>query len=174
MVAKWFDRRRGLAVGLSGILTATGFSIAPLALDGLIGHFGWRGAWAALAVVIGVFFAFVASALYRDNPEQCGLQPDGRSVEEDHAGSRETAFEAGWTLAQARRTRAFWTFSLSLALAALYTTGLTFYVVSIFEAAGITRSQAVMTFLPTSVVALLARPAAGWLSDRLPLSLLLG
>lgn len=136
MVAKWFDRRRGLAVGLSGILTATGFSIAPLALDGLIGQFGWRGAWAALAVVIGVFFAFVASALYRDNPEQCGLQPDGISVEEDHAGSGETAFEAGWTLAQPRPTGAFWTFSLSLGLSALYTTGLTFHVISVLRRPG--------------------------------------
>ncbi len=174
MISKWFDRRRGLAVGLSGILTAAGFSIAPLALDGLIRQFGWRGAWAVLAGVVGGFFAFIALALYRDNPEQCGLQPDGVSMAERHAHNRETASKPCWTLAQARRTGAFWTFALSLALVALYTTGLTFHVISIFKAAGMTRSQAMMTFLPTSVVAVLARLLAGWLSDRLPLKWLLG
>lgn len=173
MVSKWFDRRRGLAVGLSGILTASGFSIAPLALDGLIRQFGWRGAWVMLAIVVGGFFAFIASVLYRDNPEECGLQPDGVSKEQREAEARETTSEPCWTLAQARRTAAFWTFSLSLALSALYTTGLTFHVVSIFQAVEMTRSQAVMIFLPMSGVAVVTRFLTGWLSDRMALNLLL-
>lgn len=173
MVAKWFDRRRGLASGLSGILTALGFSIAPLALDGLIRQFGWRGAWVVMAAVVGGLFAFVASALYRDNPEDCGLRPDGVPPAEPETSDDEGAAEPCWTLAEARRTWAFWTFSLSLALSALYTTGLTFHVVSIFDAAGMTRTQAVMIFLPISVVAVLARFACGWLSDRVALQWLL-
>jgi nitrate/nitrite transporter NarK len=46
-------------------------------------------------------------------------------------------------------------------------------VVSIFGAAGMTRTQAVMIFLPISVVAVLARFASGWLSDRVALQWLL-
>lgn len=173
MVAKWFDRRRGLANGVSGILTALGFSIAPLALDILIRRFGWRGAWMVLALLVGGVFALVASALYRDNPEDCGLRPDGASGDARDASHRQTTAEPCWTLAQARRTRAFWVFSLSLGLSALYSTGLTFHVVSIFGAADMTRAQAVMIFLPASVIAILSRFLAGWLSDRMALQWLL-
>lgn len=173
MVSKWFDRRRGLATGISGILSALGFAIAPLALDILIRRFGWRGAWMVLAALIGGIFAVVASALYRDNPEDCGLRPDGVSEDDYGVSGTEATAEVSWTLAQARRTGVFWIFSLSLALSALYTTGLTFHGVSIFEAAGMQRSEAVMIFLPISAVAVLARFASGWLSDRIVLNILL-
>jgi MFS family permease len=173
MVSKWFHRYRGFANGITGILTALGFSIAPLLLDGLIGQYGWRGAWLLMAAILTFIFAPLALALFRDNPEECGLEPDGRSdVTEDTSRSLSIP-EPCWTLAQARRTWAFWVFSLSLALFAMFITGFTFHVVSVFEEAGMTRSQAVVIFLPTSVVAVIMRFASGWLSDRIALKWLL-
>ena len=45
----WFARRRGLVSGARGVFVALGFSLAPLLLAMLIGHFGWRGALLTLA-----------------------------------------------------------------------------------------------------------------------------
>lgn len=172
MIAKWFDRRRGFAVGVSGVFTALGFSTAPIVLDLAIGAFGWRGAWIAMAAVITLGFLPIVFALYRDNPEACGLYPDGHTPTKEE---EDTAREArpDWTLQQARRTGLFWVFSLSFSLIALYGTGLTFHIVNIFESAGMTRTDAVSIFLPASAVAVMVHLSGGWLSDRIPLNRLL-
>ncbi|MDA3852574.1 MAG: MFS transporter, partial [Spirochaetaceae bacterium] len=72
---KWFDQRRGLAAALMGVVTSFGFSYAPKILDRLIQDYTWRGAWLCLALICGVFFAFVALIFQRDNPADCGLKP---------------------------------------------------------------------------------------------------
>lgn len=174
MVAKWFDRRRGFAFGCTGVCVALGFSIAPLAFDFLIQRFGWRGAWIVMAIFIGGVFAGLALLFYRDNPEGCGLLPDGapEAPPPDPSLPAPTV-EPDWTRAQALRTWTFWTFSLALALFGMYMTGLTFHIVSVFDAAGMTRLQAVSIFLPASVVAVAVHLSAGWLSDRVPLNRLL-
>jgi MFS family permease len=177
MIAKWFDRRRGLASGVSGLCVALGFSSAPLALDSLIQRLGWRGAWLALAAVLGGGFALLALVMYRDNPEDCGLHPDGVDpgpVPGSSSAAKGTPIvQVAWTREQAVRTWSFWVFSLSFALFGLYSTGLTFHVVSIFATAGMTRSQAIGTFLPISVIAVGVHLTAGWLSDRMALKWLL-
>ncbi len=173
MIAKWFDRKRGLASGLTGLCVALGFSAAPVALDVLIRRFGWRGAWVAAAVVIGGLFSLIAWVLYRDNPEECGLRPDGAAGPGARGDKETPARESCWSRPEAVRTGAFWTFSLSLSLYGMYMTGLTFHIVSIFSSAGMTRLQAVSIFLPASVVAVLVHLSAGWLSDRISLNRLL-
>jgi len=170
MIAKWFDRKRGLASGCTGVFVAFGFSIAPLALDSLIRNLGWRGAWIAVAVVVGGLFTAVALAVYRDNPEACGLSADGAASPYPPTPNTDAPRrEPLWTRDDAIRTWTFWTFSLSLALYGLYITGLTFHIVSIFDRAGMTRTQAVSVFLPISIIAVAVHLLAGWLSDRLPL-----
>jgi MFS transporter, OFA family, oxalate/formate antiporter len=173
MIAKWFDRKRGLASGLTGLCVALGFSAAPLALDLLIRQFGWRGAWVAMAAIIGGLFALIAWVLYRDNPEDCGLRPDGAAEPVGQGDNEMPVREPCWTRPQAARTWAFWTFSFSLALFGMYMTGLTFHIVSVFSSAGMTRLQAVSIFLPASLVAVLVHLSAGWLSDRMALNRLL-
>ncbi|MFO7975670.1 MAG: MFS transporter [Candidatus Hydrogenedentota bacterium] len=173
MVAKWFERRRGMAFGISGVFTALGLSSAPMALDSMIGVLGWRGAWMAMAAILAMFFMPLALALYRDNPEACELLPDGRSKLGGN-GSDASGPEPCKCLREVRRTAVFWVFSLSLALSALYMTGLTFHIVSVFETAGMTRTNAVSVFLPMSAVAVTVHLSAGWLSDRMALTYLLG
>ncbi len=177
MVAKWFNRRRGLASGLTGVCVTFGFSGAPWVLNLLIRQLGWRGAWLTMALVVGGIFAAVAWIFFRDNPEQCGLHPDGERPQSPKPGEAAlpvaAASEPCWTRPQAARTGVFWVFTVGLALYGLYATGLTFNIVSIFEAAGMTREQAVVIFLPISMIGVVVHLSAGWLSDRLPLNALL-
>jgi len=172
MIAKWFDRRRGLVFGMTGVFTALGFSSAPLIFDFAIDYLGWRGAWMAMAVIIGAGFVPFVLAFFRDNPEECGLLPDGeKSLPEEDSAKRKPEVSA--TLLQARRTPLFWVYSLSFALSALYTTGLTFHVVSAFASSGMARDEAISIFLPASVIAVAVHLFGGWLSDRIDLKILL-
>ncbi len=172
MIAKWFDRRRGTVCGISGVFTALGFSSAPLVLDYAIRSLGWRGAWMAMAAFAGVGFMPMVVVFFRDNPQECGLEPDGCAVPEIMTEAQRKPIPDR-TLSQARITAIFWIFSLTFSLSALYTTGLTFHIVSIFETAGMTRTQAVSIFLPASAVAVIIHLLGGWLSDRVALTRLL-
>jgi MFS transporter, OFA family, oxalate/formate antiporter len=168
MVNKWFDRRRGQANALLGVFIAFGFSAAPRLLESLIDGWGWRGSWRMLAAAVAAF-AVGSLVFYRDNPESCGLEPDGPTTRRSRHRRPPSHPENDFTLPEARRTFAFWAFVLSLALLSLYTTALTFHVVSIFEEAGMDRNQAVGIFLPASAIAVVFQFAAGWLSDYVKL-----
>jgi len=76
-LARWFVRRRGLVSALSGAFVNFGFAAAPLGLHAWITAAGWRGAWQGMALVVGVGMGLVGWLLYRHDPEECGLRPDG-------------------------------------------------------------------------------------------------
>lgn len=102
-VARWFVRRRGLAVGTAGAGTGLGTFALPPVAHYLVSRVGWRWAYVAFGVGVFVFLNLVATVMRRD-PESLGLSPDG-----DPAVTRaEGTGEAAWTIASAARTRAFW------------------------------------------------------------------
>ncbi len=175
MTMKWFDRHRGLVTGLSGMVIAPAFSATPALLNALVEGVGWRGAWLWLAAIIGVAFTIVALLFFRDNPEACGLKPDGPLADKALGSSRPEAEgeRKQYRLAEARRSYGFWIFAVGLALFAFYITGMSFHAASIFEAAGMDRSAGYMIFLYASIVSVVLRPLVGWLCDRIPLKFLL-
>ena len=59
MLLLWFERRRGLVSGVSGVFVSLGFSLAPLLLAMLIDDWQWRAALWWLAVIVGPVFALL-------------------------------------------------------------------------------------------------------------------
>jgi len=173
MVMKWFNRRRGLANAVLGIFSALGFSVAPKILDQVIQRLEWRGAWIFLAILVGFVFALFVILIYRDNPEDCGCVADGKlgAVKKSHRPP--SLPDHDFTLLEARKTIAFWAFTLGLSLSALYISGLTFHVVSVFEASGLTREQGLGIFIPTSLIAVGIQFLGGYASDYIRLKFLL-
>jgi MFS family permease len=70
-------------------------------------------------------------------------------------------------------TLAFWVFTLGLSLSALYISGLTFHVVSVFEVSGLTREEGLGIFIPTSIIAVGIQFLGGYASDYIRLKYLL-
>jgi MFS family permease len=174
MMMKWFSRHRGLVNAISGFFVSFGFSFAPRVFAGGMDHVGWRGTWLAIAATIGVVFTLVVLVFFRDNPEDCGLHPDGI----DHAANPNAKpdphpVHRQFTLPEARRTLAFWAFSLTISLYGLYVTGLMFHVESIFGQAGMDRKTAFSIFVPASIISVTLNFVASWLSDRVRLKYLL-
>lgn len=173
MVMKWFDKRRGMANAVLGIFTALGFSLAPQILSQIINRLEWRGAWVFLALLVGILFTIFVLIIFRDNPENCGLKPDGRMRIRKGRARPPSLPERDFTLKEARGTLAFWTFTMALALSSLFVTGLTFHVVSIFETSGMTAEKALGIFVPTSIVAVAVQFVFSYLSDFVKLKYLL-
>lgn len=172
MLMKWFIARRGLVNGISSLFVSLGFSVAPLTFDMLIRGTSWRMAWLWMALAIGVFFTAFVFVFFRDNPEDLGMIPDG----EKH-GNREhnviiKPFKQ-FILKEARKSLTLWLFALPLAIYALYITGFTFHLVSLFDAAGIGRDEALAIFIPSSFISVALALFGGWISDRIKLVYLL-
>jgi len=173
MVMKWFDKRRGLANAVLGIFTAMGFALAPQILNQVVEKLQWRGAWVFLALLVGLVFAVFVLLIFRDNPKDCGCNADGKMKQRRTRKRPPSLPERDFTLKEARRTRAFWVFSLALALSSLYISGLTFHVVSVFETAGMTKAQGLALFVPTSIIAVIVQFVCSYISDFIKLKYLL-
>ncbi len=171
MVMKWFVHRRGLANGLMGVFIGLAFSASPPLFNSLIASLTWQGAWTTLGWIAAAGFTVFVLIFYRDNPEACGLLPEGgrpaRSGDPPHEP------RVDFTLKGAIRTRVFWIFSLALSMQALYGTAFAFHVESILGRAGFDSAAAYRVFLPAAAIAVTLGFAAGWASDHVPLNRLL-
>lgn len=76
VIAKWFDRKRGRAVGMAALgIPVAGLVLTPLAGQLLVAH-GWRGALQVFAG-ISLSIAPMALAVVRNTPESVGQRVDG-------------------------------------------------------------------------------------------------
>ena len=173
MLGKWFDRRRGLASGISGIFVSACFASAPLILYWMISNMGWSETWKCLALANGGLL-IVGWAFYRDNPEECGLRMDGlpEKPKDPATGKVEVREERSSTLGEALASRAFWIPNLSLALWGLALTGLTFHIVSIGSKAELSESETLQLFLYMAPISIFANILGGLASDRVRIRIL--
>lgn len=173
MVMKWFEKRRGMASAVMGIGISFGFSYSPKVFDDIISITGWQAAWQYIGIFIGIIFVIFAVFTFRDNPEQFGLEPDGKKIITKRKNSPKYHPDKDYTLKEARSTYNFWIFNLTLALQGLYMTALTFNIVDIFTSAGLSREHAILIFLPISVIAVVFQIGGGYLADFIKLKYLL-
>ena len=113
-VSRWFDKKRGLALGIAGSGVGLGMLlIAPFATY-LISSFGWRTAYILIGLIAWLI-VIPLSRLLRKNPSEIGALPDGRRSGSGEMGTEEPSRGvstqlAGFSLAQASRTSNFWLF----------------------------------------------------------------
>jgi MFS family permease len=170
MMGRWFERRRGLVLGVSGFFVAFGFGVAPLVLNRLILRFGWQRSLEVLALG-SCGMAFFAWAIFRKSPEACGLEIDGKSVVENIQAGIE--YEVSFTAEEARRTIAFWAFNLGMAAHAMLYTAITFHMERIAQLNHMSNAKAFSVFLPVAIVSTSADLTGGVISDWIPMKYLL-
>ncbi len=167
----WFDKNRGKVNSVSSVALSFGFSSSPLWINALIEDYGWAHSWQILGYGLLVFSFFVFF-LYKISPESHGLLPDGaKSISSTEETKK--VMPKQFTLTEAKETRAFWMYGLTLAFNSFFITGLTFHVVSIFANEGFSKEVAISIFLPGSVVAVTVSTIFNFLSDYLSLKLYL-
>lgn len=170
VVNLWFVRRRGFAVGLTGLGIAAATAFFPMVIDAMIQAHGWRQAYTLLGLLVAVTVVPVGALLFRSRPERYGLAPDGAALLDR---SLNGAAETNYSLREARRTRTFWLFVVGNALISALTTGLVFHHFSIMAAGGLDRAAAVRVFVPFGAATAAANLGAGVLMDRVPPRVLL-
>ncbi len=107
-VSRWFEKKRGLALGIASIGAGMGpLVVAPFATY-LISAFDWRTAFTTLGIIaLAVVIPF--SRLLKRDPQEIGALPDGASFSPSASlEQRPTAAVDYLSPWQAFRTRSFW------------------------------------------------------------------
>nr|WP_296949372.1 MFS transporter [uncultured Massilia sp.] len=166
---RWFERRRGLVMGLLTASSATGQLVFLPFGTWLIEHGGWRMALLpvmASCVLVGV----AAFLLVRDHPQELGLHPFGGEaaappvVPPRLPVSVMTPFR---TLAAVRGDRVFWVLFGSFFICGLSTNGLIqSHFISLCGDAGLGAIPAASVLAMMGAFDLVGTILSGWLSDR--------
>ncbi len=109
VVARWFEARRGVAMGIAaGGMSAGQLVVIPLA-TGLTVWFGWRASFLWLGAGLLVFVLPVALLLVRNDPEERSLRPYGATGPKQTAAQVAAVQKAGRVpVGEAMRVPQFW------------------------------------------------------------------
>ncbi len=175
VINQWWVQRRGLMMGISGVLVALlGVGGFPNLINWLIPIYGWRVTYALLGMLLLIIMVPIALTFVRNSPEQYGLQPDGiMSTFTRDESTKPVLAEEDWTLSEATRTPIFWVFVVGIASISMLSTGLYFHMVSIFNDNGLTSTIAASVFVPVAVTTAIVNLGSGALANRIPLRLML-
>ncbi len=164
--APWFDRRRGLAIGVTTAVGSALISLFPLGAAMIVPAIGWRGAWIVTGLVIWVVVVPLALRVMIDHPRDVGQEPDGAEPSADPDGDARAAAAASFNRAEAVRTPMFWAVAGATAATGMISTGLGFHQIDLLGEQGLTPVQAAANFLPQTFAALGTTLVVGSMVDR--------
>ncbi len=166
VISRWFDKKRGIAIGIATSGTGLGALILSPLVAYLISVLDWRHSYVVMGLIAGLVVISLATLLRRD-PSEMGSQPDGVKFSADNITpvGREDVQQHGLSLEQAARTRSFW---LLFAIWFLFSTciGLIMtHVVPYATDLGISTIEAATILSLMGVFQIVARLIGGRISD---------
>jgi sugar phosphate permease len=164
VVANWFDRKRGLALGLATAGVGLGAFISPPFAQFLLDRAGWRAAYLGLAGASLVIALPAVTLFLRGTPQEVGLLPDGAAPPGQLSALGEPV--AGMTVREALRTRTFWQLCGIFFCVAACVNGTISHLVPLLTDHGISGRSAALATSLFGLSSIVGRVANGYLVDR--------
>lgn len=165
VVANWFDRNRGLALGLATAGIGFGAFITPILAQFLLDRAGWRVAYLGLA---GTAFLIALPAVglwLRGTPQEVGLLADGASAPDQRASAAGAV--VGMTAREAVGTRTFWQLCIIFFCVAACVNGSIAHLVPLLTDHGVSGSTAALATSLFGLTSIVGRVGNGYLVDRI-------
>jgi MFS family permease len=171
---KWFERKRGLAVGIA--MSGIGFGMLffiPL-IDRVIMVYGWRAACLYLAGLVLFVVGPLNLIFSRHSPERLNLRPDGDVTATDHqpTGARMILevvdsdwVRREWTLKSAFLTGRFWFLVFAFFFLSYTYQGTLLHAISAMVDAGLKQATAALYFGILGLAGSGGKILFGYLSD---------
>ncbi|HLS79924.1 MAG TPA: MFS transporter [Steroidobacter sp.] len=172
LLARWFSRRRGAAMGVAALGTSVFGLATPLLLQFAIAAVGWRSALLGAGVVMLLVVA-PAAWIVRDRPQVLGLGPDGDQPVEAQptaAGATHSSATTRGILAQ----RNFWLICLVLGLLFSAYNAMMTNLVPLARDHGHTAELAAMLMSAIAACGMVGKLVFGVVADRVDLRVGLG
>ena len=179
-VAKWFLRYRGRALAALFFATSAGGVALPLLAAFVIDQWDWRVAWAVLSGIMLIIGVIPCALLVRRQPEDMGLQVDGRDAQEGPesmvgtpsapkgaAGSSTGDGETEWRLGEAVRTPTLWLILVSGFMVGIGSTGIQLHMVPYLLQQGLDSATAVGVVSASFLASAIGNLFWGLLAERL-------
>jgi MFS transporter, OFA family, oxalate/formate antiporter len=176
VISLWFDRRRGLALGiaLSGI--GVGGFTWPILSHFLIEAYGWRLAYVGLSATILAVALPVVGLVIRDTPQAMGQRVDG---DPEPRTPQAAAPVTGLTLAETVRSRTYLLMLATFFLVGLAIQSIMVHLVPLLTGRGVSPMLAALAQSMLFLAVTVGRLTTGWLMDhffapRVAMAFLLG
>lgn len=175
VLPKWFDRKRGLAIGIAMAGIGLGMQILVPAAQIIISQYGWRTAYCIMASFILITVLPLNIIFQRKDPREVGQHPDGVSSEEttgkypSEAGPPEscrTCSPVVWTVHACLRSKQFWFLCASFFFTPLAVQGTLIHQVASVIDRGFSAVQGAFFFGLAGIMGSAGKILFGWLSDR--------
>ena len=168
MVANWFRKKAGFAMGITASGVAFGGLLIPL-ITILIGSFGWRQAM--MIVGLGMWtIPLPLSLILRHKPQQYGYLPDGeengsRFDEADANPSNKPKININTKAALS--SLAFWIIAVAFFCHIMPLSAVLTHIMPYLSSVGIERSMASLIAGALPLLTVIGRIGFGWLGDRI-------
>jgi len=158
IVGKWFTRRVGQAMGIYSLLVGLGFIAAFAALREILPRFEWVTVWSGMGWILILGLAPCGVVLLKASPRTSATQSNGAAPE--------VAQVAGFSLAQAMQTPAFWVFGIASSLYLLISSGVSLFNELILNDLGFDSRTYHTALLYSTATALASNFLGGYLAAR--------
>jgi sugar phosphate permease len=165
VVSRWFDRRRGLALGLMMVGTGLGMFFMPSFAHALIERWGWRRAYIVLGAMVVLMTIPIVGALLKDSPQAMGLSPDG-APPRPMSPEQEERRNEGVDLAHTLRMPTFWTLVATFFLVSATVHGCLTHLAPMLTDRGVSPQGAARATSLLGGAVLIGRVVTGYLLDR--------
>jgi MFS family permease len=164
LIALWFNKHRGLALGIVLGGVGVGGAIWNKLTNLLIQTQGWRGAYLWMAGIIALVVLPLVLALTRDRPESMGTTVDGLPAED--AGVADKRETTGYSLLETIRIPHYWILVLSLLLIGIAIQGVQVNMVPLLKTHGMNSDLATSVASSLWIAIVFGRVSTGYFMDR--------
>jgi MFS family permease len=165
VLSRWFDRRRGLALGLAVAGNAVGAMFMPSVAQALIAAVGWRYTYVFLGLMAMGVAIPVVGLLLKETPQLIGLKPDGETGGQAEV-SKPLSQEEGLSFYETWHTGTFWLMVSAFFLISVSFHGYIIHLVPLLTDRGLSAQSAALTVSLAGGAALIGRVGIGYLLDR--------
>jgi len=163
VVAQWFDRERGLALGIAMAGVGLGAILVPQYATYLIAHFGWRLAYVGIGLAVLIVGWLPVSIFLREPP---GFLPIAQRAQGPASGLATTSAIPGTLARDGFKTWRFWSLTLAFFLAVVAINGTLTQIVALLTDRGISQQLAVSALSAAGLALIFGRVFSGWCLDR--------
>lgn len=155
VLASWFDRHRGLAIGITASGLGIGYAVIPLIVQWAIANHGWQSGYYVLATIVLVVSLPLVALLIHNQPTVAGTTAAGVAVKPQ-----------GMTITKAMGTGNFWIMAVGILIVATVFNAMLPTLVPLLTDRDMSREEAVFAVTLMGIAMAISRITVGFLIDR--------